>query len=80
MPKITIDGIDYHTEDLTDNGRAQLESLQFLDAHMRKIRQEIAVYETAQIAYSHALKNEIETAGIEPLPIEKTDPDAQGNA
>ena len=31
MPKITIDEIEYHTEDLTENGRAQLASLQFLE-------------------------------------------------
>ena len=30
MPKITIDDMEYNTEDLTENGRAQLASLQFL--------------------------------------------------
>jgi hypothetical protein len=67
MPKITIDDIDYNTEDLTENGKAQLASLQFLEGQMQKIRQEMAVYQTAQAAYAQALKAEIAKAGLEPL-------------
>ena len=67
MPKITIDDIDYHTEDLTENGQAQLASLQFLEGQMQKIRREMAVYQTAQAAYAQALKAEIAKAGLEPL-------------
>jgi hypothetical protein len=70
MPKITIDNIDYHTEDLTENGKAQLASLQFLEGQMQKIRQEMAVYQTAQVAYAQALKAEIAKAGLEPLQLE----------
>lgn len=60
MPKITIDEIEYNTEDLSDNGKAQLASLQFLDAQMTKLRSEIAVYQTARNAYMTALKVELE--------------------
>jgi len=60
MPKITVDGIEYNSEDLTDNGKAQLASLQFLEAQMKKIRAEIAVYETAKNAYIAALKSELD--------------------
>ena len=67
MPKITIDEIEYHTEDLTENGRAQLASLQFLEGQMQKIRQEIAVYQTAQAAYAQALKAEIAKGGLQPV-------------
>jgi hypothetical protein len=70
MPKITIDDIEYHTEDLTDNGRAQLASLQFLEGQMQKIRQETAVYQTAQASYAQALKAEISKAGLQPLQSE----------
>lgn len=59
MPKITVDGIDYNTEDLTDNGKAQLASLQFLEKQLSKIRGEIAVYQTARNAYAQALKQEL---------------------
>jgi hypothetical protein len=59
MPKITIDGIEYNTEDLSDNGKAQLASLQFLEAQMNKLKSEIAVYQTARNAYVNALKEEV---------------------
>lgn len=60
MPKITIDGIDYHTEDLTDNGKAQVASLQFLEQQMIKLKSEIAVYQTARNAYAQLLKAELD--------------------
>jgi hypothetical protein len=59
MPKITVDGIDYQTEDLSVNGKAQLASLQFLEAQMKKLQSEIAVYQTARNAYVAALKAEL---------------------
>jgi len=60
MVKITIDNVDYETEGLSDNGKAQLASLQFVDSHMRDIRNEIAIYETAKRGYISALKAEME--------------------
>ena len=60
MPKVTLDGIEYNTEDLSDNGKAQLASLQFLEAQMNKLKSEIAVYQTARNSYVAALKAELE--------------------
>jgi hypothetical protein len=60
MPKFTVDGIDYNTEDLSENGKAQLASLQFLEFQMRKIKDEIAVYNTAKASYIAGLKAELE--------------------
>lgn len=60
MPKITVDGIEYNTEDLTDNGKAQLASLQFLEVQLNKLNGELAVYQTAKNAYVNALKEELE--------------------
>ena len=54
MPKITVDDIEYNTEDLSDNGKAQLASLQFLEVQMNKIKSEIAVYQTARNTYGCA--------------------------
>jgi len=62
MPKITVDGIEYNTEDLSDNGKAQLASLQFLEVQMNKIKSEIAVYQTARNSYVAALKTELKKA------------------
>ena len=62
MPKITVDDVDYNSEDLTDNGKAQLASLQFLEVQMRKLQNEISVYQTARNAYVAALKAELAKA------------------
>jgi hypothetical protein len=59
MPKITIDNMEYNTEDLSDNGKAQLASLQFVEAQIKKLQSEISVYQTARNAYIAALKNEL---------------------
>ena len=62
MPKIKIDDLEYNTDDLSDNGRAQLASLQFLELQMQKLQNEIAVYQTARAAYAAQLKQEIKKA------------------
>ena len=60
MPKITIDNIEYNSEDLSENGKAQLASLQFLEVQMQRIKAEIAVYQTARNSYTNVLKKELE--------------------
>ena len=59
MPKITIDDIEYNSEDLSDKGKAQLASLQFLDEQMKKLQSELAVYQTARNAYLAVLQQEL---------------------
>ena len=60
MPKFTVDEVEYNTEDLTTNGKAQLASLQFLEVQMSKISNEIVVYQTARNSYIAALKAELD--------------------
>ena len=67
MPKIIIDEVEYHTEDLSDSGREQLKSLQFLDSQVQTLQNELAIYETARIAYIKILKSEISKSGIAPV-------------
>jgi hypothetical protein len=63
MLKLTIDGVDYQVENLSEKGQAQLRSLQFTEAQMQKLRHEVAVYETARAVYAAALKAELARAG-----------------
>ena len=60
MAKIKIDEVEYDTEDLSDNAKAQLASLQFNDGHMQRLRNELAIADTARVAYTSALKIELE--------------------
>ena len=71
MPKITLDEIEYNTEDLSERGLATLKSMQFLEIQLQKMANEIAIYRTAQQAYLEALKAEIEVSGIEPVSLEE---------
>ena len=71
MPKITVDDIEYNTEDLSENGKAQLASLQFLEVQMKKLNSEIAVYQTARNAYIAALKGELQKIELEDPEVPK---------
>ena len=75
MSKITIDGTEYDSENLSDNGKAQLASLQFLTVQMQKLKNEIAVYRTARVAYASTLKSELEQAGLTPPASSKEEND-----
>ena len=61
MAKIKIDDVEYDTDDMSDNAKAQVASLQFNEAHMNRLRNELAIADTAKIAYINALKKELET-------------------
>ena len=67
MPKVTVDDIEYNTEDLTETGRATLASLQFLENQMQQMRNEMSVYQVAQLSYIAALKVEIEKSDVKPI-------------
>jgi hypothetical protein len=60
MPKISIDGVEYETEKLTDNAKAQVASLQFIEVQMNKLRNEVAIFRTARQTYIASLKAELE--------------------
>ena len=60
MAKIKIDEVEYDTDEMSDNAKAQIASLQFNDAHMMRLRNELAIADTARIAYTNALKAELE--------------------
>ncbi len=57
--KVTIDDVEYNLEDLTDNAKAQLTNIQFVDAQIQQLNNEWAVSDTARIAYTNALKAEL---------------------
>jgi len=69
MPKFTVDGIDYNTEDLNENGKAQLASLQFVELQIRKIKDEIAIYNTAKASFIADLKAELEKSNARILDL-----------
>lgn len=59
MEKIAVQGIEYEFEYLSDNAKAQAVSLQFLEVHMKRLQDDMAVVRTARGAYVEALRAEL---------------------
>lgn len=58
MATITVDGREYDSDALSDQAKAQVASLQFVDAELQRLQAQTAVLQTARGAYGRAL-NEI---------------------
>ena len=61
--KITIDEVEYNLSDLSDNAKAQLANIQFVDAQIQHLNNEWAVADTARMGYTNALKAELAKIG-----------------
>jgi hypothetical protein len=53
---ITIDNQDYGLATLSDEAKAQLASLQFVDAEIARLQAKIAAFQTARNSYALALR------------------------
>lgn len=56
MSTIKIDDQDYDLDTFSGDAKAQLQSLQFVDAELQRLVAQTAVLQTARIAYSKALQ------------------------
>ncbi len=54
--KITIDNVEYLFNDLSDEAKAQIQSIQFVDQEVGRLNAQLAIVNTAKIAYQNALK------------------------
>ena len=57
MTTITIDEKDYDVDDLSDEAKAQVGSLNFVDAELNRLQLKVAAMQTARNAYANALKS-----------------------
>ena len=60
MAKITLDGKDYDSDTFSENAKSQLASLQFTQNEINRLQGLLAIAQTAQAAYSTALKRDLE--------------------
>jgi len=56
MPTIKIDNRDYDLDSLSDDTKAQLQSLRFVDTELQRLQAQTAVLQTARMAYVKALQ------------------------
>ena len=58
MPNITIDGKEYDIDELSEEAKAQVASLNFVDQELVRLTANVAALQTARNTYGRAL-NEI---------------------
>lgn len=66
MSTITINGKTYATEALSDIAKQHIASIRFVDAEMDRLRQQLAVLQTARNAYVSVLVDNVEQHVAEP--------------
>ena len=64
-PKIAIDGAEYDATNLSDAAKGTITSLQFAEAKLMALQNELAICQTAHFAYVKALKAELDGAAGE---------------
>lgn len=63
MHEITIDGQKYDIDKMNAETQAQVRSLQFVETEIARKHNELAVLQTARLAYAKALKAELDKTG-----------------
>ena len=61
MAKITIDEKEYETDDMSDEAKAQLQSLQFVGNEIAREEAKTAALQTARNAYAQALQKALKS-------------------
>ena len=59
MTTITIDNKEYDLDSLSDEAKAQLASIQFVDAELARLQAKAAALQTARIAYGNELNKHL---------------------
>ena len=59
MPKITIDDLDFNTEDLSEDGKLRIAHIEWIDSQISQKSQEILVVKTAIIRLEKEIKEHI---------------------
>ena len=63
MPNITIDNKQYDYDTLSNEAKAQLASIQFVDSELARLQAKAAALQTARIAYAKALGEALPAVG-----------------
>lgn len=56
---VAIDGTEYNLADLSDNAKAQLTNLRVTDQEIERVKQQLAIAQTARTAYARALSEQL---------------------
>ena len=53
--------MEYKLDDLSDAAKAQVSNIQFVDAQLQQLNNELAISDTARIGYTNALRSEVQS-------------------
>ena len=56
---VTVDDVEYLLSEMSDDAKAQLSNIQFVDQQVQQLQNEWAVSDTARLGYQAALKSEL---------------------
>ncbi len=59
---VTIDGVSYPMEQLSENARAQIVNLRVTDQEIARLQTQLAIAQTARATYAKALAAQLPTA------------------
>jgi len=59
---VTIDGKEYALDQLSEEARNQVVNLRVTDQEISRLKQQLAIAQTARTAYANALKRELDGA------------------
>ncbi len=57
--KLNIDGVEYALDQLSEEARKQVVNLGVTDQEISRLKQQLAIFQTARAAYAGALKAEL---------------------
>ena len=63
MTKVTIDDEEHETDDMSEDARAQLISLQFVNTEISRLQMRLAAMQTAANGYKVALADALKVEG-----------------
>ena len=61
MATVNLDGKEYDIDSLSEEAKATVTSLQFVQSELQRANAKIAILKTAESAYVKSLKNDLET-------------------
>lgn len=68
--KVTIDGTSYPISDMSEEAKEQLNNLRAVDQEIQRLKMQLAIAQTARLAYGKALKSELDGSERTGPPIE----------
>ena len=61
MTLITIDGVEYNFDELSDNVKKNVNTIRFIDSEIVRLQNLIAIQQTARTVYANILQKELES-------------------